>query len=204
MISKEFIVDNSKQYIIYGAAKSGEGCLKALKEKSVVVSAFADGDENRWNTTFCDLPIIDLKKLYELDREKAILIVASARNLEIKEQLKNAGFKKIFSYNLELYAPFLEEIEECKDLEFKHTLVRCYHSVWNYNVPRIRSVKTLNSCFEQWRDVYKAYQYLEDEMSKKTFLNILEHRCVRYENGNSRMMDNPILIQEVYTGDQYY
>ena len=64
--------------VMYGAGGNGEKLLKIFGMHSIAINYFCDDDYNKWDTTFCDIPVISFYKLKKISgRDNVIVILTS-------------------------------------------------------------------------------------------------------------------------------
>lgn len=92
---------------IFGASKLGRNTYEIIKEKYNVL-AFIDNDANKWNTSFCDLKILNPQILNKTDN-KIMLVIASQYYEEIINQLSGMN---IYNYILSpvIASPYSQDL----------------------------------------------------------------------------------------------
>jgi len=91
-------MDEIKRIAIFGAALTGEECLKAAIESGIEVEFFIDNSPARQGTLFNGLPVYSveeamLKGLSE--RIDAIILASAGYQKQMEEQLRSVGWKSV-------------------------------------------------------------------------------------------------------------
>jgi hypothetical protein len=96
----KLIENRNKKYIIYGAGIRGEVLLKMLKEMTIDVIGFSDGNSKMWNQKFCNLDVISIEELVKIKKnhEDIIILIASGKYFEIYNELKQKNISSIYYY----------------------------------------------------------------------------------------------------------
>lgn len=95
----------SGNIILYGAGVNGAIALQILLKKGIKICAFADSDERKHGTTFCQHPVISLSEMKN-NYADAIIIVTPYIKGKLFESLREEGFIKIYDV-----APLFVEFE---------------------------------------------------------------------------------------------
>lgn len=195
MMTKGFKFDLQKEYIIFGANANGTVCDKLLSNKGCKVAGFAEHNEELWGKTQDSKKILSLEELYKKDKEKTVIIIAVPNVSDTREQMGYAGFKNIFVYHLDM-DKYKEFMENCKDITFKSALERCYVAAAYGTIARGAVARRNTDYIKNWKKLYEAYCLMEDELSKKVFLNLLQYKYTKEDE----------LIEEVFNENekQYY
>lgn len=94
---KNLFGDNT--IVMYGASVSGERIWRIFSQHSIIVNYFCDDNYNKWNTSFCGIPVISFDKLREIsDEENVVVILTSVFAGPILGRLNKI--------NVEIYEPF--------------------------------------------------------------------------------------------------
>jgi FkbM family methyltransferase len=100
--------------IIFGASNFGKMWFENLEKNKIKVDYFADNNLEKWGENFCGKAILPLEKLYELDKNNTVIVIASTVGTsDIFEQLRIAGFKQIYIASLD--EDMLISNKECKN-----------------------------------------------------------------------------------------
>ncbi len=80
-----YFSENIKEIVIFGIGTWGEKCYKAIKNTEITVLYFSDNNQDKWNTEFQGIKVIEPKKLKKMD--VFVLIAVKEHGDEIKECL---------------------------------------------------------------------------------------------------------------------
>ncbi|MFH1899663.1 MAG: FkbM family methyltransferase [Patescibacteria group bacterium] len=147
--NKKFKFD--KPVILFGAAKMGTRFFDLLKENNVTLLSFCDNDSTKVGKNINDRLIISPKTLVKKYPKTTQIIITSLYDEEIKNQLKALGFKNIWSYSY-------------------------FVTLFSEKFSSLSLTTNIKQIFSNKKFVTMAFNLLEDDTSKKVFLNILKYR----------------------------
>lgn len=170
-------LEGVKQVVLYGVSEIG--AIKAQKLASEGIDfVFSDTEVNC--DEFMGIPVIPIRELYSMDRQTTgIFVYKDVETIyEKAERLKLAGFSKVFPCTPEIedFYGIIDTIpnirKEMIDL-FKEIFIFTYEGKACERLMRPHNVLMILSKIER---ISYAYNLLEDDLSKKTFINILKYR----------------------------
>ncbi len=151
IIQKNPKFDFKKPVVLFGAAKMGFIYVELCKKTNIKIITFCDNDRKKNNTYLKNILIISPQTLQKYFKNNTQIIVTSLYDEEIIKQLSKLGFKNVWShtYFSTLYAK-------------KFSIL-----AWtNY----------INDIINSRNRIIKCFNYLDDNDSKRTFINILKYR----------------------------
>lgn len=166
---KKLILKNSPKFdfkkpvILFGAAKLSPHFIKFFSDKGTQILSLSDNDKNKIGKKMLGIKIIDKREIEKKFGKDVQIVVCSVYFDEIIENLKKLKFTKIFN-------PM-----------FFFTL---YHEYFNLLVWK----NNLSLIFENKKIIKKVFESLQDEKSKKIFVEILKFRL----SFNKSILDNLI------------
>ena len=178
-----------KKIVLYGAGSAGIAFFHYLKDVGIEVACFSDGDIAKHGKMCEGLEIISPQKIVEIFGENALVIVTINTDghsycKDFKEALLRNGHegvhKTLFEYG-------------CKNILDYTYFRRCYclFKGEKYNLPACNDVYLME---ENWDKIRKVYGWLCDDISRETFLKILEFR----------MLDDSVDIPTFPERDMYF
>lgn len=172
-------VNENDIIVLYGASEIGITKYKYLKEVNPHNQYFFC-ETVRNEIEVQGIPVITLKELYAMDRNRVAIFVYSDNEnvLDKKERIELAGFKKVFCCipGIENFCTVIDNIDGIEK-ELSDTLKEIFLRVYTCE-PAKRLRRSHNSflILSSVERICKAYKLLDDEESKRTFCNILKYR----------------------------
>lgn len=169
----KFSFNTQRQVILFGASELGKIFQKLCSQNKMEVIAFADNDISKRNKKLTGVKIISVKDLSDFPKNTAIIITSKFEE-EIESQLKKLGYPNVWPY-------FYLSVRFPKKFHNIH---------W---------VSSLDVIFSNQTKIFKLFNLLIDEKSKRTLLNIIKYRLLlrrKYLKEISRPLD-----QEYYDKD---
>lgn len=93
----ETCIENRDLYL-FGASKSAENFI--MRNSKYDIKGFFDNNRQKWNTIFCGYMVYSFDTLFELDKDKVVILITSVYEDEIEMQLKKLGYHNIFSSHI--------------------------------------------------------------------------------------------------------
>jgi len=152
LIKKQYkikTIDSCRGAVLFGAKKSGKKILSIFKKLNIQVSAFSDNDKKLWGHDINGLKVLspsDLKK-----NSEQMVIITSKYVKQIYKQLRECGCQSIVPYYV------LDVLYQKEFRDERHKSV----------ITEIRKGR---------KSIEKVYSLLQDEKSRKLFLDILRFR----------------------------
>lgn len=91
----EGVLNNLQEVYIFGAKELGKRFYEFFSQAGIKVLGFIDNDPAKQNQEFCGCKIISIDSLLDKKEQITVVIASLYYLLEIGEQLKNLGFKKV-------------------------------------------------------------------------------------------------------------
>lgn len=184
---------NLKEYfgriVLYGAGSAGIAFYQYLKDAGIEVECFSDGDNEKHGKICAGLNIIAPEQIVSLYGEDALVIVTintdgNSYCKDFKEALLKNGHQGVHKALKQL---------GCKKIIDYTYFRRCYKLFQGecYNLPACNDIYLME---ENWDKIRQVYMWLSDDISKKTFLKILEFR----------MLDDSVDIPTFPEKDMYF
>jgi len=148
-----YIFDRKHPVVIYGARVMGQDFLSKLRERSIPVHAFCDGNRDLWGSYIGGVKVLSPQQLGRMSRRTPILIASLIYQNEIYDILSRKGFTLVYPIS------FLTH-------KFPNIFICArYKDIFNSLFSERNQAK-----------IDKLYKLFEDEESRKTFFHILKYR----------------------------
>jgi len=175
IIDKNQRFDFKKPVILFGAAKLSDVFIKFFKKKYTKILALSDNNKNLIGKKIDNIKIISKNEIKKLYGQNVQIVATSYFYEEILKDLKKIGFKRLFD-------PMYFSTLFSKDFDVL---------IWKNNIDLILRNK---------KAIYRVYDYLIDDESRKIFLNILKFRLTqdkklfkKIRTSNSEYFDKKII-----------
>lgn len=170
---KDQLSSFSDGIVLYGAGSAGIAFYSYLHDAGINVSCFSDGDSDKQGTELLGKRIIPPEAILSMTGSNVLVIVTintdgKAYTRDFKEKLKAGG-----NGALERHLKGLG----CKNIVNYSTFRRCFSLFQDekYNLPGVNDVHLMAQNKER---IKRVYDWLEDDSSRETFLQILSFRMI--------------------------
>ena len=193
------IVMNNK-IILYGCSEQGfveyDYLKNALPDREYAFCATEKTEEN-----YNGIPVISLRELYLMDREKTEIYVYDDDELsyEKKERLELAGFKNVYSCTpgIEKYYDIIWGIPGIQK-ELGELFEELYFFVYcKEKQVRLRRMHNGLDILAKIMRISEAYNILEDEESRQTFCDVLRYRI----SGRNEFLERRFVPTQYFLDD---
>lgn len=175
--------------VLYGAGSAGIAFWYVLREHGIETKYFADGNQAKWGSLVEGVEVIAPSEIVPRAGADALVIVtintdgkrycksfAEALRINghggVHQHLRKCGCKNLIDYTF---------FRRCHEL-FRHE---------KYNLPSCSDVYLMR---QHQTEIKRVYEFLEDDMSRDTFLKILEFR----------LLDDSINVPTMSQEKQYF
>ncbi len=186
-----------REIILYGCSQQGLIEYNYLL-KSLPNTVYKFCETEKTQNTYEGIPVISLRDLYSMDREKTeIYVYEDSESLyEKKERLELAGFKLIYPCT-----PGLEKIYDViwRIPNIKPELADFFEEIYLFIYCQEKQVRLrrehnrLNILTKMMR-ISDAYNLLEDEESRHTFLDIIRYRI----SGKTEFLKRRVVLPQYF------
>ncbi|RKI43218.1 FkbM family methyltransferase [bacterium D16-51] len=159
--------------VLYGAGSAGIAFFHYLKDVGIEIAYFSDGDVEKQGKECEGYKIISPKSIVSMLGEDALVIVTINTDghsycKDFKEALLKNGHEGVHKT--------LQECG-CKNVIDYTYFRRCYELFRGeqYNLPACNDVYLME---ENWQKIQQVYNWLCDDISRETFIKILEFRML--------------------------
>ncbi len=168
-LSERFLKNRSKTVFLYGGGIAGGWYMKWFEANGVKVNAVIESNPDRWiqkGIMPFGLPVISLDDAIR-DRDDYSIVIGAPKYMNEINSILSAKCPedRIFSFEAEIYYSFIHNIEAYR-----------------------------NFLLDNWSRVERLYEWLEDDLSKKTLQAFIQGRV----SGNQKY------FSDIMVEDQYY
>lgn len=170
---KQELIPYRGKIVLYGAGSAGIAFYNYLKDAEIDIAYFSDGDCDKQGLYCEGKKIIAPENIIDLLGDDALVIVTINTDgisycKDFKKALLENGHKGLHARLKEM---------GCNNLIDYTYFRRCYDLYVGdlYNLP---SCSDVNLMEQNWRNIERVYHMLEDDISRETFLKIVEFRMI--------------------------
>jgi len=179
----------SNHIVLYGAGSAGVAFLHCLINVGIYPSYFADGDSRLWGSYREDIEIISPQEIINRVGKEALVIVTINTDgkkycKSFEETLREGGHDKVHKILREQGVEYLID----------YTYFRRCFSLFRQEKYNLPSCSDVYEMYEYQNEIRRAYDLLEDEMSKDIYLKLVEFR----------LLDDTIVIPTLPQKTQYF